>query len=416
MSEAKPFIISKMLMMEAFKLVKANGGSAGVDNQTLEDFEQNLKDNLYKIWNRMSSGTYFPPPVKAVPIPKKSGGERILGIPTVGDRIAQMVIKLTFEPAVEPHFLKDSYGYRPNKSAMDAIGITRQRCWNYDWVLEFDIKGLFDNIDHELLMKAVTKHTDIKWVILYIKRWLTAPLELKDGTLVQRNKGTPQGGVIIPVLSNLFLHYVFDTWMTRNHSDKPWCRYADDGLVHCKTEEEAQHILKELIKRFNECKLMLHPEKTKIVYCKDDKRKGDYKEEKFKFLGYTFRARGAANSKTKETFIGFNPAVSTEALKSMRGKVREWNIRNRSDLDLEEISKLYNPIIRGWWGYYGRYYPSGLYSFCRSFNKTLVAWAIKKYKSLKRDRRRACLLLQKIAKERPQLFEHWNKGVIGSFV
>ena len=416
MSEAKPFIISKMLMMEAFKLVKANGGSAGVDNQTLEDFEQNLKDNLYKIWNRMSSGTYFPPPVKAVPIPKKSGGERILGIPTVGDRIAQMVIKLTFEPAVEPHFLKDSYGYRPNKSAMDAIGITRQRCWNYDWVLEFDIKGLFDNIDHELLMKAVTKHTDIKWVILYIKRWLTAPLELKDGTLVQRNKGTPQGGVISPVLSNLFLHYVFDTWMTRNHSDKPWCRYADDGLVHCKTEEEAQHILKELIKRFNECKLMLHPEKTKIVYCKDDKRKGDYKEEKFKFLGYTFRARGAANSKTKETFIGFNPAVSTEALKSMRGKVREWNIRNRSDLDLEEISKLYNPIIRGWWGYYGRYYPSGLYSFCRSFNKTLVAWAIKKYKSLKRDRRRAGLLLQKIAKERPQLFEHWNKGVIGSFV
>ena len=364
----------------------------------------------------MSSGTYFPPPVKAVPIPKKSGGERILGIPTVGDRIAQMVIKLTFEPAVEPHFLKDSYGYRPNKSAMDAIGITRQRCWNYDWVLEFDIKGLFDNIDHELLMKAVTKHTDIKWVILYIKRWLTAPLELKDGTLVQRNKGTPQGGVISPVLSNLFLHYVFDTWMTRNHSDKPWCRYADDGLVHCKTEEEAQHILKELIKRFNECKLMLHPEKTKIVYCKDDKRKGDYKEEKFKFLGYTFRARGAANSKTKETFIGFNPAVSTEALKSMRGKVREWNIRNRSDLDLEEISKLYNPIIRGWWGYYGRYYPSGLYSFCRSFNKTLVAWAIKKYKSLKRDRRRAGLLLQKIAKERPQLFEHWNKGVIGSFV
>jgi len=416
MSEAKPFIIPKILMMEAFKLVKANGGSAGVDNQTLEDFELNLEDNLYKIWNRMSSGTYFPPPVKAVPIPKKSGGERILGIPTVDDRIAQMGVKLTFEPTVEPHFLNDSYGYRPNKSALDAVGITRKRCWVYDWVLEFDIKGLFDNIDHELLMKAVTKHTDIKWVILYIKRWLIAPLELKKGTLIQRDKGTPQGGVISPILSNLFLHYVFDVWMTRNHPGKPWCRYADDGLVHCKTEEEAKLILEELRKRFEECGLMLHPEKTKIIYCKDDNRKGKHKEEKFKFLGYTFRTRVVENSKTKKTFLGFTPSVSTEALKSMRAKVREWNIRNRTDLELETISKLYNPVIRGWWGYYAKFNPSGLYPFWRSFNKTLIAWAIKKYKGLKRSKRRAGQLLQKIAKERPQLFEHWNRGVIGSFV
>lgn len=416
MSEAKPFIISKALMIEAFKLVKANGGSAGVDNQTIADFERNLDDNLYKIWNRMSSGTYFPPPVKAVGIPKKSGGERILGIPTVSDRIAQMVVKLVFEPNVEPHFLKDSYGYRPNKSALDAIGITRQRCWNYDWVLEFDIKGLFDNIDHELLMKAVLKHTDERWVILYIERWLKAPLQLEDGTVVKRARGTPQGGVISPILSNLFLHYVFDVWMTKNHAEKPWCRYADDGLVHCNTEDEARNILEELKKRFEECGLMLHPDKTKVVYCKDDNRKGESKEEKFKFLGYTFRPRVVENSKTKKTFVGFTPAVSTEALTSMRAKVREWNIRNRTDLELEEISKLYNPVIRGWWGYYGRYNPSGLYPFCRSFNKTLIAWATKKYKSLKGSKIRAGKLLQKIAKERPWLFEHWNRGMIGSFV
>ncbi|BBI16863.1 Retron-type reverse transcriptase [Neochlamydia sp. S13] len=237
MSETKPFIISKTLVMEAYKLVKANAGAAGIDQQTLEDFDRNLKSNLYKIWNRMSSGSYFPPPVKAVSIPKKSGGERILGIPTVSDRIAQMIVKLMFEPTVEPHFHQNSYGYRPNKSALDAVGITRQRCWKYDWVLEFDIKGLFDNIDHDLLMKAVRKHTDNKWVILYIERWLKAPLQLENGTLVQRTKGTPQGGVISPVLANLFLHYVFDAWMTRDYPDIPWCRYADDGAPRTLTSQ-----------------------------------------------------------------------------------------------------------------------------------------------------------------------------------
>lgn len=230
MSETKSFIISKQLVVKAFRLIKANGGSAGVDQQSLADFELNLKDNLYKLWNRLSSGSYFPPPVRAVPIPKKTGGERILGVPTVADRIAQMVIKLIFEPCVEPHFLSDSYGYRPNKSALDAVGITRQRCWQYDWVVEFDIKGLFDNLDHSLLLKAVKKHTNEKWVLLYIERWLKAPMQLPNGVLQERNKGVPQGGVISPVLSNLFLHYVFDIWMKRNQPSVPWCRYADDGV------------------------------------------------------------------------------------------------------------------------------------------------------------------------------------------
>jgi RNA-directed DNA polymerase len=414
-SETKPFVISKTLVMEAYQLVKANAGAAGIDRQTLEDFDRNLKDNLYKIWNRMSSGSYFPPPVKAVPIPKKSGGERILGVPTVGDRIAQMIVKLMFEPKVEPYFHQDSYGYRPNKSALDAVGITRQRCWKYNWVLEFDIKGLFDNIDHELLMKAIQKHTDNKWVILYIERWLKAPLQLKDGTLVKRTKGTPQGGVISPVLANLFLHYVFDAWMKRNYSNIPWCRYADDGLVHCRTEEEAKHILELLKKRFEECGLTLHPDKTKIIYCKDGSRKGKHKEIKFDFLGYTFRPRLVKNSKRNSMFVSFTPAVSKTALKSMKETTRQWNLRNRSDLRLEDIAKMYNPIIRGWLEYYGKYCPSAMYQFCRHFNKTLVAWAMSKYKKLKGHKTRASKFLEKISERNPKIFAHWKRGMIGAF-
>ncbi len=278
MSKAKPFIISKWQVMQAYKLVKANAGAAGVDKQSLSDFERNLQDNLYKIWNRLSSGSYLPPPVKAIAIPKKTGGERILGIPTVSDRIAQMVVKLEFEPQVEPHFLADSYGYRPNKSALDAVGITRERCWRYDWVLEFDIKGLFDNIPHDLLLKTVNKHTDTPWVKLYIERWLRAPMQMLDGQLIKRDKGTPQGGVVSPVLSNLFLHYVFDKWLENHYGNIPWCRYADDGVVHCRSEEEAQHMLEVLKQRFLSCGLELHPVKTKIVYCKDGSRKGNYEQ------------------------------------------------------------------------------------------------------------------------------------------
>ena len=276
------------MVVHAFQLVKANAGVAGVDQQSLVCFEANLKNNLYKIWNRMSSGTYFPPPVKAIPIPKKSGGTRLLGIPTVSDRIAQTVVKLVFEPCVEPHFLPDSYGYRPNKSALDAVGITRQRCWRYDWILEFDIQGLFDNLDHELLMKAVEKHTKCKWVKLYIERWLKTPTQLPDGSLKSKTRGVMQGGVISPVLSNLFLHYVFDSWMKRKYPDIEWCRYADYGLVHCKTQYRAQQLLVALAARFKECGLSLHPDKTKIVYCREKYRKGIYPITQFDFLGYTF--------------------------------------------------------------------------------------------------------------------------------
>ena len=414
MSKTKSFIISKQLVMEAFKLVKVNQGGAGVDKQSLGEFERNLKDNLYKIWNRMSSGSYMPPEVKAVEIPKKSGGVRVLGIPTVADRVAQMVVKLILEPKLEPIFLNDSYGYRPNKSALDAVGITRQRCWKQDWVLEFDIKGLFDNIDHKLLMKAVEIHTDLQWVKLYIKRWLVAPINI-NGKSIPRSKGTPQGGVISPLLANLFLHYTFDIWMKRNHPSLQWCRYADDGLVHCKSEAQAKYILKELDNRFKECDLELHPTKTKIAYCKDGARKGDYENTSFDFLSYTFRARVVKNTKRGTLFVNFTPAVSKSALKAMRTKTRKSNFRNQSNLTLQDIAKLYNPVLRGWLQYYGKFYPSAMYPVLRHFNQTLVAWARRKYKKLARHKTRAGMFMEEISKTQPNLFPHWQKGMIGGF-
>jgi RNA-directed DNA polymerase len=354
LKKAKPCEISKQAVWEAWKHVKANQGAAGVDAETIDDFERNLKDNLYKIWNRMSSGSYFPPPVRAVAIPKKTGGERLLGIPAVSDRIAQMVVKMYFEPLVEPKFHEDSYGYRPGKSAIQAIKVTRQRCWRYNWVLEFDIKGLFDNIDHDLLMKAVGHHTQCKWILLYIERWLKAPFQKEDGTLVEREKGTPQGGVVSPVLSNLFLHYVFDKWMERNYPRNPFCRYADDAVAHCRNEAEAHKLQKALEVRFRECGLELHPQKTKIVYCKDDDRRGDYPNISFDFLGFTFRPRRSKNRRGKH-FINFTPAVSNKAGKAMRETARRWKMHLRSDKVLEDLSRMFGPVIRGWINYYGSF-------------------------------------------------------------
>lgn len=415
MEKTKQFKLSKQLFVQAYKLVKANAGSAGVDKQSLTDFEKNLKDNLYKLWNRMSSGSYFPPAVKAVPIPKKTGGERILGVPTVGDRICQMVAKLVFEPKVEKHFLPDSYGYRPGKSALDAIGVTRQRCWHYNWVLEFDIKGLFDNIPHDLLMKAVRKHTQENWVILYIERWLKAPMQHKDGTVVARDCGTPQGGVISPVLSNLFLHYVYDAWMQRNYPNTPWCRYADDGLAHCKTEKEALKLLEALKERFESCGLELHPVKTKLVYCKDGSRKEKHPNQSFDFLGYTFRARLCKNSKRNSLFVNFTPALSKAAQKSMRATTKKYNLRNRTDLSLEEIARWYNPILQGWINYYGKYTRSALYPVLRHFNLTLVAWAMRKYRRFRHRKTWAAKFMERISEENPRLFAHWRYGMQGAF-
>lgn len=415
MSAAKPFAIDKWQVYEAYQRVKANAGSAGVDEQSIGDFEKDLKANLYKIWNRMSSGSYFPAPVKAVAIPKKNGGERILGVPTVADRVAQMVVKQVIEPEIEAMFLPDSYGYRPGRSALDAVGVTRERCWRFDWVLEFDIKGLFDNIDHALLLRALEKHVKCGWAMLYIKRWLRAPMQHEDGTLVERTWGTPQGGVISPVLANLFLHYAFDVWMTKNCPDNTWCRYADDGLVHCKTEQDAQAIKLALDARFAQCALQMHPDKTKIVYCKDGSRKGRYPNTKFDFLGYTFRPRTVKNSKRNSMFVSFTPAVSNKAITAMRERTRKLNYRNRTELSLADISRLHNPILRGWLAYYGRFCRSAMYPVFRHFNKTLVAWAMRKYRRLKRHKIRASMFLEQISEKQPHLFVHWQKAMAGAF-
>ena len=401
------------MVWEAWKRVKANQGAAGVDSESIPDFENNLKDNLYKIWNRMSSGTYFPPPVKTVAIPKKNGGERKLGIPTVSDRVAQMVVKMHFEPMVEPYFHQDSYAYRPVKSAIQALAITRKRCWRYDWVFEFDIKGLFDNIDHDLLMRAVRKHTDCKWILLYIERWLKAPFQKENGTLVERTKGTPQGGVVSPVLANLFLHYVFDKWMEQNHPQHPFCRYADDAVAHCRTEAEALRLRRVLEVRFKECGLELHPEKSKIVYCKDDDRRKNYSHTSFDFLGYTFRSRRSKNRWGKH-FINFTPGVSNKAGKTMRQKARRWNLQLRSDKSLEDLSRMFSPIIRGWINYYGKFYKSALYPTLRHLNRILVRWARRKFKRLERHRERAERWLGRIAQRQPWLFPHWQMGVTPS--
>jgi RNA-directed DNA polymerase len=412
MNATKSFDIPKQLVMNAYKAVKANAGAAGIDEQSIKDFEKNLKDNLYKIWNRMSSGTYFPPPVKAVAIPKKSGGTRLLGIPTVADRIAQAVVRMVLEENIEPIFLADSYGYRPRKSALDAVGETRKRCWNYDWVLEFDIKGMFDNIDHELLMRAVSKHTECRWIILYIERWLKVPMQMPDGTQVERTKGTPQGGVISPLLANLFMHYVFDVWITKKFSECPWCRYADDGVVHCKTKQQAQVVQEALARRLEECKLELHPDKTRIVYCKDANRTGNHPNTELNFLGYTFRPRVVMNSKTNTLFISFTAAVSRKAQTAMRQKIRKTRLRNRSDFELEDIARIYNPILRGWDEYYGKYHPTGMVPVFKHFNRTLVAWAMHKYKRLKRHKSKAALFIKKQAEEMPKLFIHWQKAMV----
>ena len=405
----KPFAVPKSLVWRAFQRVKANGGSAGVDDESIATFEKHLGDNLYRIWNRMASGSYFPPPVKAVPIPKKSGGVRILGVPTVADRVAQTVVKTVLEPVLESVFDRDSFGYRPGRSALDAVELVRRRSWKYDWVVEFDIKGLFDNIDHELLLRAVRKHCKTPWMLLYIERWLKAPMETEDGTRTARERGTPQGGVVSPLLANLFLHYALDAWMRREMRSVRFCRYADDGVIHCKSEAQAQLVVRKLGERLRECKLELHPEKTKIVYCRDVNRQGTYPTIQFTFLGYTFRPRKAVD-KYGRVYVNFSPGVSREALTAMRQTVRGWHLQLMCDKELSDLSNMFGPVLRGWSNYYGRFYPTALYPLWRHVNDYLVRWMRRKYKRLARGVIRAAHALGRVAERNPRSFVHWEKG------
>jgi RNA-directed DNA polymerase len=407
LKQAKPFCITKRQVWEAYKRVKANKGAAGVDGQSIDVFDEDLVNNLYKLWNRLASGSYFPSAVLRVEIPKGDGRMRPLGIPTVTDRIAQMVAKQYLEPELESHFHPDSYGYRPGKSALDAVGTARKRCWKNDWVLDLDIKGFFDNIDHELMMRAVRAHTEEKWLLLYIERWLKAPIEMPDGTQKLPQKGTPQGGVASPLLANLFLHYAFDKWMDREYPEISFERYADDAVCHCRSEAQAEKLKQQLEKRMKEVGLELHPEKTKIVYCRDDDRRGSYPRIRFDFLGYTFRPRRSKNRWGKH-FINFTPAISNKAAKAIRQTSRNWNWPLRSDKALEDLAWMFNPIIQGWINYYGRYYKSALYQPLKCLERRLVMWATRKYKRLRNHRRRAAQWLNRIARKQPYLFAHWR--------
>ena len=404
----RPFVIPKRVVWEAFQRVRANGGSAGVDQESIEEFERKLGDNLYQLWNRMGSGSYFPPPVKAVPIPKKSGGTRVLGVPTVADRVAQTVVKKVLEPLLEPVFDGNSYGYRPGRSALDAVAVVRRRSWDYDWVVEFDIKGLFDNIDHELLMRAVRKHCSVPWVLLYVERWLKAPMEI-EGKRVARDRGTPQGGVVSPLLANLFLHYAIDRWIRRHLPGVRLCRYADDGVIHCESELQAQQVLRKLGERLRECGLELHPEKTRIVYCRDINRRGTYPVIQFTFLGYTFRPRKAVD-KYGRVYVNFSPGVSRDALKAMRQTIRGWHLQLKCDLELSDLANMFGPVLRGWANYYGRFYPTALEPVWSHMNGYLVRWMQRKYKRLARGVTRAARALGRLAQQAPRSFVHWERG------
>jgi RNA-directed DNA polymerase len=406
-SAGKPFGISKWEVWEAYQKVKGNQGAPGVDGKTLAEFETDLAGNLYKIWNRMSSGSYFPPPVKAVEIPKPhGGGTRILGVPTVADRIAQTVVARHLEAKVEPVFHPDSYGYRPRRSALDAVAACRRRCWTSDWVIDLDIQKFFDTVPWDLVVKAVETHTDAPWVLLYVKRWLAAPLQQPDGTLTARDRGTPQGSAVSPVLANLFMHYAFDTWLTRTHPQVVFERYADDAVVHCCSETEARRVLADIAERMRQVGLTLHPDKTQIVYCKDANRPLRFERTEFTFLGYTFRPR-PARDRHGATFLAFLPAISGRALKKISTQVRRWRLHRWIYHTFGEIARTINPIVAGWMQYYGRFYPSSLYRLLARINAYLVRWIRNKYRRYDATRA-ARAKLTEITDRYPRIFAHWR--------
>lgn len=408
MKEGKSFSISQEEILIAYKKVKENKGVGGIDKVNFEDYEINLKNNLYKLWNRMSSGSYFPKPVKGVEIPKKNGKVRLLGIPTIEDRVAQMAIRNRIEQDLEKVFLEDSYGYRPNKSALEAIGKTRERCFKMPWLVEFDIVGLFDNISHEKLMKILKYHIKERWIILYVKRTLCVPMKMPNGNMKERNAGTPQGGVISPVLANIFLHHAFDKWISKYQNCK-WARYADDGVVHCYSENHAKNMMEKLDKRMKECGLEIHPEKSKIVYCRNSKCNYDIKS--FDFLGYTFRNRSCKN-KNGKIFTSFTPAVSNSAGKSFRSKIKD-SITRINTTSIEKLAEILNLIIRGWMNYFTKYNPSHAFRQGINYiNLTLIRWLRKTRKRVRNGLRKAQNLLNIIFKRKPLLFYHWKLGYI----
>ena len=405
-SAGKSFEISKREVWEAWEKVRANKGAAGVDGCSVEDFEADLKNNLFKVWNRMSSGSYFPPPVLAVEIPKPHGaGTRMLGVPTIADRVAQTVVARRLEARVEPIFHPSSYGYRPGRSALDAVVACRQRCWKTDWVVDLDIQKFFDSVPWDLIVKAVEVNTDQPWVILYVKRWLAAPIRMPDGTLQQRDRGTPQGSAVSPVLANLFLHYAFDVWMARQFPGVAFERYVDDAVVHCVSKAQAEVVAEAIGERMEQVGLRLHPDKTRIVYCQDGSRRGSHEHTSFTFLGFTFRQRKARN-KRGQYFSAFLPAISKYALKRLNAEVRSWRLHHRTGHTFGDLARRINPIVRGWMQYYGAFHRSALYPLLSRINAYLVRWIRNKYKRL-RAVKKAIECWRGITERYPRLLAHW---------
>ena len=410
-NETKSIPISRSMIWEAYTKVRANKGSAGVDEVSMDEYDANRRKHLYKLWNRMASGSYFPPPVKEVEIPKKDGKVRQLGIPTISDRVAQMAIKMYIEPRFEEIFSQNSYGYRPNRNAHQALDKVRENTRKNDWVIDLDIKGFFDNISHEKLMLALEKHVPEHWINLYIKRWLEAPVLKKSGELItKQGKGTPQGGVISPLLANLFLHYGFDRWLEKADPTVNFTRYADDVIVHCRSKHHAEHILTLISQRMNNIDLELHPEKTKIVYCKDYRRKEKHPVVKFDFLGYSFQPRTTKSKKTQGVFLGFDCAISIGSCKRIADKLEELEVEKMTFKSVVGIAQKLNPMIRGWINYYGKYRLSNLHKVFKLVNQRLVRWARKRYKRYKTSLSKANKWLKRIRKQFPYLFYHWQVG------
>jgi RNA-directed DNA polymerase len=403
----KSFEIPKRLVYEAWKKVQANDGAPGVDRVSITMFESRERDLLYKLWNRMSAGSYMPSPVRAVEIPKDHGaGVRVLGVPTTADRVAQTAVAMLLEEKLEPIFHPDSYGYRPGRSAHDALAVTRRRCWAKDWVLDLDIRSFFDSVPHDLLLRAVSHHTRERWVLLYIERWLKAPMRMADGTLVAREQGTPQGSPISPLLANVFMTYAFDMWMARENPGSPFERYADDIVVHCDTEGQAHRLWVEIAKRLKALGLELHPEKTKVVFCKDANRRGEAEHTSFDFLGYTFRGRMARGP--RGYFMSFAPAIAPTARRALSQTIRAWHLRRRTGSDLSSIAAEINPQVRGWIGYYGAFYRSELHFLAWRIDQHLVRWARHKFKRLRYSPIRAWAWLAAVKQREPGLFMHWQ--------
>jgi RNA-directed DNA polymerase len=401
-------IIPKLLVWDAWLKVKENGGAAGVDGVTIGQFEVNLKDNLYKLWSRMSSGSYFPGPVRAVEIPKK-GGTRTLGIPNVVDRVAQTVAVMALETDVEKVFHDDSYGYRPGRSPLDAVTVCRQRCFKGDWVVDLDVKSFFDTVPWDLMLKAVARHTDQKWVLLYVERWLKASMLMPDGSLIHRVKGTPQGGPISPLLANLFLHYGFDAWMARVYPTVTFERFADDMVIHCVSERQARYLRDAVARRLADVGLEVHPDKTRIVYCRDSRRRRAWNGPvSFTFCGYTFRPRKAYNKVSKEAFTGFLPAVAPGKLTDMSRRVASWRLPRRTTLTLNDLAAAVNLVLRGWLAYFTVFYPTAVIPLCKRIDRHLMRWARRKYKRLERSKKRAWAWLTGVRKRAPDLFAHWQ--------